>query len=275
MSTIIVLSDFSNASRNALKYAASFSQVIKDADVLLLNIYTVPASYSGEALALAAVRDALADTQRQLEDELEWAKENCPGVPVRYKAVAGNFIASLQEQAEEEEGLLIVMGTAAGYGQMSQWDVDSLHALTDLVIPVLTVPKDLQYSPIHNIAFACLPATITKESPFAAIKLLLAATGARLHVVTVLAPERAEAAITEGEALLHSQLPEPGAEYHTLAESHIVAAIGHFVEEKHIDLLLVMPGRHGLWYKLFHKSYSRELARLNLIPVMALHESKE
>jgi K+-sensing histidine kinase KdpD len=102
---------------------------------------------------------------------------------------------------------------------------------------------------------------------------LLLVTGARLHVVTVEVPGQSyKEGTLEGEALLHSELQEPGTEYHSITESHVVAAIGHFVEEQHIDLLLVMPGRHGLWYSLFHKSHTRQLARLNLIPVMALHE---
>jgi hypothetical protein len=128
--------------------------------LLLLNVYTVPSSYSGEALALVAVRDALADTERLLEDELEWAQEHCPGTTFRYKAVAGRFIDCLQEQIEEEQALMIIMGTPAGYGEMSQWDVGSLHALTDLSIPVLTVPKAVRFAPIHTIAFACMPPTI-------------------------------------------------------------------------------------------------------------------
>jgi nucleotide-binding universal stress UspA family protein len=272
MSTIIVLTDFSNTSRNALRYAAAFSRLWRDARLLMLNVYTVPTSYSGEGIALAAIRDAVLGSERQLEDELEWAKTEMPGIDFAYKAVAGKFIDSLQEQVDEEQAVFIIMGTPAGYGEMSQWDVGSLHALTDLSIPVLTVPVAVQYSLIYTIAFACVPATITSHAPFEKVKQLLAATGARMHVVTVVPPARSEPAVSAGEGLLRSTFPEPATTYHTIAEDQVVAAIGHFVETHHIDLLLVMPGRHRLWYNLFHKSHARELARLNLIPVMALHE---
>ena len=275
MSTIIVLTDFSNTSRNALRYAAGFSRLLSNTRLLMLNIYTVPPSYSGEGIALAAIQDAVAGSERQLEDELEWAKEAMPGIEFAYKAVAGKFINSLQEQVDEEQAIFIIMGTPAGYGEMSQWDVGSLHALTDLSIPVLTVPEAVQYSLIYTIAFACIPATITTHAPFEKVKQLLAATGARMHVVTVVPPGHPLEAVTEGENLLHRELPEPQTTYHIIAEDRVIAAIGHFVEEHHVDLLLVMPGRHGLWYNLFHKSHARELARLNLIPVMALHEENQ
>lgn len=272
MSTIIILTDFSDSSRNALQYAASFSCDRAAADLLLLNIYTVPPSYSGEALSLAAVRDAVADSGRLLQEELEWAQGQFPGISFRHRAVAGNFIASLQEQISQEQAGLLVMGSPAGYGEMNQWDVDSLHALTDLTIPVLTVPRAVQYHPILHIAFACLPSTIDAHSPFAAIRQLLAVTGAQLHVVTVEVPGQAyQEGALEGISLLHGELQEPGTAYHSITETHVVNAIAHFVEEQHIDLLLVMPGRHGLWYNLFHKSHTRQLARLNLIPVIALH----
>jgi hypothetical protein len=93
-----------------------------------------------------------------------------------------------------------------------------------------------------------------------------------LHIVYVsseaIKPGSKEA---ENERLVHSKLDHLAPVFHTLLESQVVGAIGRFVEEKKIQLLLVIPMRHGVWENLFYKSYTKELARLNKLPIMAQH----
>jgi nucleotide-binding universal stress UspA family protein len=273
MATIIITTDFSETARNALHYACSFSALLSDADILLVNIYTVPSSYSGDGVSLAAIRDSLGTTENNLKNELEWFKENYPGLRIRGKEVIGDFVTCLQQQIEEENAKVVVMGTPDSYGEIRLWDVDKLNALTKLSVPVLTVPREVGYKPIRNIAFACIFENINSHTPIDTIKKITDFTGARLHIVNVVSEQNDQAATREGENLLRSKLAGVNTVFHQIRDPHVIAAIGRYVAENQIDLLLVRPRRHGAWYNLFHKSYSKELAMLNLIPVIALHEN--
>ena len=48
MATVIVVTDFSQSAQNALKYVCAFDAASSKMELLLINIDTVPASYSGD-----------------------------------------------------------------------------------------------------------------------------------------------------------------------------------------------------------------------------------
>jgi len=271
MATVIVITDFSQSAQNALQYACAFSAASSKVELLLVNISAVPASYSGDGVSMAAINDALADRIDKMKEEVEKAAAIFPADRIKYQALIGGFIKTLKELVDEEQAVLIIMGTPAAYGEIFAWDTDTLRALTELPIPVLAIPKDVLYKPIQQISFASIPGHLHSASPIASIKKFVKYTGAKLHVVTVAVPGQDAQNEMEAENALRKQLEELDPVYHTINDLHIVQAIGHFVEEQHIDLLVVRPRKHGIWYNLFHKSYTKELARLNLIPVMALH----
>lgn len=272
MATIIVITDFSASAQNALQYACAFSAAGNNIELLLVNINRVPVSYSGDGVSMAAISDTLANRVDKLEAEAERVSKNFATAKIVCRALIGDFIESLQELIEEEQAVLVIMGTPAAYGEIWSWDTDTLSALTKLPVPVLTVPHGVLYKPIKTVSFASIPGNLHSSSPIESIKKLIKYTGAKLHVITVIQPQQDEKKEREALSALHQQLAELDTEYHIIYESHIVQAIGQFVEDHQVDLLVVRPRKHGIWYNLFHKSYTRELANLNLIPVMALHD---
>jgi len=272
MATIIVVTDFSQSAHNALQYACAFTAASSKAELLLVNINNVPASYSGDGVSMAAISDTLGNRIEKLKEEIEMVSADFPAAKIEYKALIGVYIKSLKELIEEEEAVMIILGTPAAYGEIWSWDTDTLHAMTELPIPVLAIPKDVAYKPIALIAFASMPGSLHSAATIGPIKKFVKYTGAKLHVVSVVVPQHDEQKEQESTAELRNQLEELDPVYHKINDPHIVQAIGRFVEEQHIDLLVVRPRKHGIWYNLFHKSYTKELAKLNLIPVIALHD---
>ena len=272
MATIIVVTDFSQSAENALRYACAFTVASNNIELLLININSVPASYSGDGVAMAAISDSLDNRIEKLKEETENVTESFPAAKIKYQALIGNYIKTLKELIEEEEAVMLIMGTPAAFGEIWNWDTDTLRAITELPIPVLAVPQDVVYKPIANISFASIPGNLHSASPIHSIIKLIKYTGAKLHVVSVTPAQHDEQKEKDAAAALRIQLQDADPIYHSINDPHIVQAIGKFVEEQHIDLLVVRPRKHGIWYNLFHKSYAKELAKLNLIPVMALHD---
>jgi len=275
MPTIIVCTNFSDTLGNALKYACSLisSKVNpEEISILLLNVYTIPVTYSGDGIALVTINNALNDAEEELHAELEWAYEEYPKLNIIGKVTTGRFIDALREEADEIEASLVIMGTGGYYGELWSWDENILNALRDLSVPVLTIPPDISFRTLLNIAFACNIKNVNLSTSINTIKNLINFTDSHLHVVYVtnqqIKPGSTEAA---NEAMLHAGLNELSPTYHTLWENEIVGAIGRFVEDKQIQLLLVMPRRHGVWENLFYKSYTKEPAKINYLPIMSLH----
>jgi nucleotide-binding universal stress UspA family protein len=272
MSTIILATDFSSSARNALSYACelTYSQEVK---LVLTHIYTIPVSYTGDGVSLSTLNDAFEYAEDQLRAEKMWVKENFPEIQVNTKAVtSSSFTEGLLNEIAEEKPDVVVMGAAKNYGDLWLWDSDTLRALTELPVPVLIVPPNVLYKPVHNIAFACDFRHIGNHTPIDEIKRYAALTKARLHVVNVVNKE-AEGADTEHEKeILYEMLKELNPKFHQVKADHVISAISHFASEEQIDCLMVIPRKHGIWESLWQKSHTKELARLNRIPILALHE---
>jgi len=274
MSTIIVCTDFSKTSRNALAYTCNFIKdkaVGQEVELLLLHIFTIPANYSGEGLSIITINDEWNDAEIQMQEELDWVKENYPGIRIKERIKKGFLLDSLLDQIKEVQPALIVIGASGNFGDMWSWDKDILDLLRDATVPVLTVPPQVSFRTMHNIGYACNLQNVTPATPFETIKNLVHLSNATLHVLTVNTPQLKKIGCEQKETLVHERLKEVAPQYHVVEETHVVETIGHFVQQQRIDLLLVTPKRHGVWEALFRKSYTKELMRLNSIPIMALH----
>ena len=275
MPTIIVCSNFSETSRNALSYACSLinsKTYNEDTDILLLHVFNFPANYSGDGIALASFNNGLRYLEEDLHEELEWAHEKYQGINLIGKLTTGHLMHALEEQITEMHASLVIMGAGGHYGELWSWDNNILDALRSLSVPILTVPLNVSFSPLQNIAFACNLKNVSQQTPFDTVKNIIRYTEAKLHVVYVAGDDiKKDTAEAKNEVFVRNQLQDTEPVYHTLFENNVIEAIVHFIENQQIQLLLVLPRKYGLWESLFHKSYTNELARLNRLPIMALH----
>lgn len=269
---IIVTTDFSASSRNALDYACALAKK-GDYEIQVLHIYTVPLTYTSDGIAFAAVGEAFTQAEMALKEEKRWAIENYHHIDIHTKAMTGGLIENLEDEIHRRAPELIIMGAASNYGDLWMWDSELLTALTSLPAPVLIVPKHVHYEGMKNIGFACDYRNICVPKQISFIKWLTEYNGAQLHVVHITRskPENQEVK-QKNEALLHDALQETQPKYYAIEDPNIIDALAHFVHEQQIDLLIVVPHKHGVLDSLIHQSHTKQLAKLNNIPVLALPE---
>lgn len=272
MARIIVLMDFSETSRNALRYALAFCAEQKTADILLLHITDVPSSYSGDGVAMAAISDSIANIDDRLQDEISSAGLVSSHLSLRKRALLGPFLKTLTDTIAEEGITMLMFGAPADFGEIWAWDTDMLATITELSIPVIAIPAAATFRPLRRIGFAAMPGQLYEDQTISYIRKLADKYKSALEVITVAPPAVNPDLVEDSLAALKHQLQGMNATYHNIVDPHIVSIIGEFVASAQLDLLIVRPRKHGIWYNLLHKSYSRELTRLNLIPVMALHD---
>lgn len=275
MAKIIVVTNFSNSSRNALEYACKFLHN-PTTSVLLLNIFSFPGSMSYDGVAIAAMAETIADDERKLQQEFEWVKANYPEINIKSEMVTGVFQDELKQKVAEEETKLIVMGASGKYNELLSWDSNIVDTFIDLDIPVLIVPATTDYKPIERIAFAVNYHRKNLQMPAMIIRKLVSFTKAKLFIINVVAPSE----VIDEEALKSKQLflenmNDLSPVYFEPEFNNIFTAIDQFTAKENIDLLLVIPARHGLWHNLFQSSNSKKLVYLNHIPVLSLRQGTD
>lgn len=270
METIIVTTDFSASSANALNYACAFA-LANGYKIVLAHVYTIPVTYTGEALSLAAVNEALDADRDNLKEELQRARAAYAGVDIEADMIVGAYLESLQSLVKEVNPGMIIMGAVGEYSELWLWDDDWLNALITVSCPVLVVPAGVVYKPFKNIAFACDYKKSCLPHQADIVKRIAKASGATLHIIHV-TPEASGLAANKHASHLQETFADMQPHYHLIEDKRIIRSISDFTVQHNIDLLLVMPHKHGLWHSLFNKSYTKQLARLNHLPVMAIHE---
>src|SRR5215470_18532384 len=102
MATIIVVTNFSDSSRNALDYTCAFLGHT-GVRILLLNIFSFPAALTSDAICVAAMSETIADDERLLQREYEWVRTNYPNVNIDSEMITGNFLDELEEKTNDDD----------------------------------------------------------------------------------------------------------------------------------------------------------------------------
>ena len=275
MAKIIVVTNFSDSSRNALEYACKFLQN-PTTSVLLLNIFSFPGMITNDAIAIAAMSETIDNDERRLKEEYEWVRSAYPEINIKAEMVTGVFLDELYAKTVEENTRMIIMGADGHYSDLLSWDTNIVDAFIDLHIPVLIVPSTVSFRPVKKIAFAFNYYRKNLEMPVAMIKRLVHFTKAQLYVINVVSPQEV---IDEKAKSYKQELQESLAElspvYYEPGFRNIFSTIDTFTASESIDMLTVIPARHGLWHNIFQQDHTKGLVYLNHVPVLSLRQGRD
>ena len=271
--TILVTTDFSDSSKNALDYAAGLASA-NGKEILLLHIYVLPTGYAAEAMSLVTINDSMESEKEMLKAEWDRIAVSFPGLVVTTKMVTGDFVESLGEVCADVRPNLVVFGAFGAYSELGLWQQEWLRVVSALSCPVLVVPQHIKYSPAKKIAVACDYKKPFTTMQLATINSWTSHSVGQLHIVHVTQNATADVANGPVAAQVKKQLTGLPAVFHVIANKPVIESMAAFVTEYQIDLVMVIPRSHTFWYSLFNKSYSRQLAQLNNTPVLAMQDTE-
>jgi nucleotide-binding universal stress UspA family protein len=279
MKTLVVPTDFSSVSVNALNYAVDMAQAI-NAGIVLLHVYNVPVAFTDGPVSPVTVV-SVEEVKRTAEERLEEIKKNLVTVTsgqieIFTEARLGDTIDELEQLCKSVEPLAIVMGSHGTTGlERIIMGSTTQTAIRQLKCPVIVVPPGTTYHGIKRIGLACDFDNIVQSTPVEYIKNIVREFGADLYVLNVKDKKDEESDVTESTmetAYLDAVLEEIRPAYVQLTGKDVVEGINGFAEQNNLDLVMVIPKKHRFIDTLFHKSQSRELITHSHIPIVSIHE---
>lgn len=272
MKTILVPTDFSATARNAAQYAAEMAIAI-NANVLLLHVYGLPVVYTempvaaNDAALVRAHEKALASLRTSL---LETTSNR---VNIEIELRMGTFFTELKTMCEFYKPYTVVMGSQ-GSSEMERilFGSHTIYAMKHLMTPLITVPAGVVFSSLKKIGLACDFDKVVDTTPIDEIKMLVTDFNAELHLLNTGEAEVFDPALVYEFGLLRQMLETLQPHFHYISNKNTDQAIIDFAENNQLDLLVIMPKRHGLLDKLVHKSHTKQLVLHSHVPVMALHQ---
>ena len=274
MKTLIVPTDFSPVSINAMNYAADMALSI-DASLLLLHVYQIPVTFT----EVPVVNISLEEMKKISEEKVAELKKGLEHITsgklkVYAESRLGEVTDEIEDLCKKINPFAVVMGTK-GAGGLERLFLGSntLTAIRHLTYPVIVVPPGAVFNGIKKIGFACDLNEVVETTPSDKIHEVCTMFNARLLVLNVdyknkhFLPETPEESL-----LLHTLLEDLDPVYQYIEHEDVVDGINEFAEKQTLDLVITIPKKHKLLSGLFQKSHTRELVFESHIPIMCIHE---
>ncbi len=275
MKTFIVPTDFSISAKSATSYAAGLVKDLGQTRILLYTVYDnietgIDSSvvYNDHSARKTIMDLALENTRKEM-------LEIAPGADIECRSEeAASFLESLERLVNREGASLIIMGiTGTSAVQQVVIGSNTLKIAARNVCPVLIVPPDATFQPVHNVAYTTDFVDIDTTTPTAPLREMLGLFKPFIHVVHVdKDPVKISTAYKTEQEKLDKLLEGFDTEYYSIQQDDYVDAINQFVGDYAIDMIFTVPKNHSFPGNLFSASHTRKLAYHSRVPIMAIHE---
>lgn len=279
MKTIIITTDFSDSALNAARYAAALAKSIGTHKLVLYHSYdSVPIGTdipTTEVIPPDAQDRSLVELKKA-QAELETFLGN--DTPIHISVAVNDFplLRGIELLAEEHGAELVVAGTT-GRSNLEQvlMGSNATNLASSLKLPLLIVPKDALFAPIHKMVFACDLKKVSSSTPVSEIDRWLNSFGAQLLVLHVGVEGRhAGSDVIPEQHDMHTLFDRFDPEYHYTESDNISGEIEDFARNHGAGLIVTIPKSYGFFEKLFHRSVSKQLIKKSNIPLLLLKEKQ-
>ena len=277
MYTILVPTDFSPTAKNAARYAIEFAKQTGSKKIILYNVYQQ--AEIAEPMSGTPIFYNIDDFKKISEEGLANFKLQlqafCP-VDIQLETISEyNLLSSGVDELCKSMGAdIIIMGITEVSGTEELLiGSNSTYIAKHTSVPVIIVPEKASFSSLEEVALACDFKQVVETIPIEPLKKLLDTTHAKLFVLNIdHNNNKYESEKPFESLLLDTLLHNYKREYHFVDSEDYVAAINKFVSEKQVDIVVVIPKKHGWFDKLFKRSHTKQLAYHSHVPILVIHD---
>lgn len=275
MKKFLVPTDFSDASKNAARYAVEMAQDDPQTTIVLYNLY--------DRIAPGSDGSPLTETDEDRKKVLNAALANLEielheisTVRIEYVAEEGTSLVESVERYVRYNAIDVVIMGITGATRLEQIFMGSnaLNMARQGVCPVIIVPPKAEFKKIENVLVASDFKNVKTTTPVAQIKKVLEIFKPKLHIVNVDSEHYVE--LTEEykseRAWLAKTFEQFNPEFYFIRMYDFLDAISNFTADHNIDLIVTVPRKHSFLGGLYKTSHTKKLAYHSHVPVVAIHE---
>ena len=274
MKRILFPTDFSEAATNAFVHALEFANSI-DGELVLLHTFDLPVfdnQYFPENYMIIYESVELSQFE-MFKDELPKLhaiaqKHNLGAIKMTHRLMDGGLLHNIEKTIQEDRIDYIVMGTegASGWSKLFL-GTHTTDVISDVSIPVLSIPVKSHYKSVKNIAFT----TRYRPKDKAALREVLEiakkmkAKVKLVYVKTSYSDVKKET-MKEWEA----EFADEPVEFSVIYSDEVKESIMDFILFKQISILTMLTYKRNFFENLFHHSLTQDYAAQFDIPILAI-----
>ncbi|MFN6946385.1 MAG: universal stress protein [Cytophagaceae bacterium] len=273
---ILVPTDFSKNSINALEYAAKLAEKYK-AKIILYHIYQ--AVLINTDLRRNKVTFDIHETEDVAKEKLEKLvkniKKKCPDISYTYKIAKGTATKEINKEVVQNDIDMIVIGTR-GAGAIGSLFFGSFAAeiIEHAPCPVLAIPEKAEFTSFKTVVFAT-EFNRRDISSLAALSVLLSpfeSTIKALHVTDD--PSAKMEKIMHFEKEVKERTKGDNIHFELINNDEFLDGLFSYIEKSNADMLVMSTRKRKFLERIYDRSMTKIIAYQTDIPLFALH-SKE
>ena len=274
--TILLPTDFSDSSRNAIEYGLKL-YAGRGYHFILFNSID-PGTASGTGMMMNLSKIVIDDSKAGLEKDIEWIKEKGldKGCTVEAVHMTGHFSQCIRSIVKNKNVYSIILGTTGASG-LKEFFVGSNAAeiIQDSPVPVLTVPFNAVYKSVKSVVFATDLNKLYNIGMLDFLKNLLIKQSATLsifHVEKSMSKVKLDDRNAQKKVLM-DYFKDVDVEYETLVNEDTVEGVNEYIKKhKQVDILVMVPRKKNFFEKIFTKSVAKKVAYHSHVPMLTLHD---
>ena len=276
MIKILLPTDFSDNSWNAIKYALQLYQN-QECNFSLLHSYT-PMIYQVELMQSSSLKfqvmDAVKEASKKRLDEFEQrisAEFNNPKHTFSQILSFNTLTAEINELYQGNVIDIIIMGTKGATGLTEVlFGSNTIHVLKKMKCPVLAIPSDFSFETPHEILFPSDYEIDFQEKQLQPLMDIASTYHARINILHVFYGKELTEKQKENRKKLERYLKSIAHLFHDIKNENIPKAITEFQLKARINLLVMINNKHSFFENLFFKSTINQIGFHLNVPFLVI-----
>jgi nucleotide-binding universal stress UspA family protein len=277
MKRIILPTDFSETSMNAIRYALRMFEK-EPCTFYLLNTFT-PAAYHVPAVqlnsysALQLEQIVSKRSKMQLDEVLDQInKEFINPKHIFVTLAVYNLLASEIVNLSETHNIdLVVMGTTGATGAKEVFmGTQTMHTIKKVKCPVIAVPANFDYETPKEMLLTTDFKFDAKNRYFPLLKELSENHVARVNILNAYYGEPLDEMQEANKDFLNSYFKSTAHLFHSAEDIGLVEAVEAFQVKHKVNFLVMIHNRHNFFENLLFKPVINQIAYHTKVPFMVI-----
>ncbi|WP_235296432.1 universal stress protein [Portibacter marinus] len=279
MKNILIPVDFSENSKDALKYCLDFIENDKSPVNLYLVNVIEPAMDSIEypAIATTANQELAKVARKNLANFVsEHAKYNLQRINLKIitAVLIGPVAPTICKEARVKEVGLIIMGTKGkGKTRIDKiFGTVSEEVIKHAAIPVLAIPAGCEFKSIDNIIYSSALDKSDAYQIWSLSKLIEPHTAIIqcVHVTSGKKDEKEADHILNFSRFIEETHPGLKTSFHSIIHENVEQSISEFAEQYDAEMIVMLQSNRTIWQRLFGTRHTQKMTYMINVPLMIL-----
>ncbi|MCK0131740.1 universal stress protein [Flavobacteriaceae bacterium F08102] len=277
MKSILLLTDFSDTSKNAIEYAI---QLFKDKKCMYYVLYVQDSTRPITTVDLltdsstSIYKSLIKKHQKKLQEFVSTLRGTyeSPNAIFKPKVDYDSLVDAVKQLIKSKNIDVVVMGSNGATGAKEVvFGSNTLNVIRKVECTTLIIPENYSYTTPKTILLPLDPVDTLSGNDFAEFLAFVKQHNLHVHVVRVYNEETDDEQAQRDQAHLERHLSSSTYVYHTLDNLSIDRAVSTYIQLHPIDMMSLFVQKENLLERLFLGSATTKINKQNQIPLFIIH----